>query len=148
LMQHLDRLGITSPRGWQSWSASALRGLLSNPAYLGQVYANWLRTRPAERRRSALLPQGRGDSSKRVADPAEWIAVAAIPAIVTAEQFERARERLAYNQRMARRNNRVHQYLLQYLLRLLPPGLHGASYFARSRLLPLPDQDADAPHGA
>jgi site-specific DNA recombinase len=133
LMQYLDRLGIASPRGRRCWSVSALRGLLSNPAYLGQVYANRLRTRPAERRRSALLPQGRGDGGKRLADPAEWIAVASIPAIVTAEQFERARDRLAYNQRMARRNNRVHQYLLRGLVscgccrrgctgRHMPPG--------------------------
>ncbi|MBL6458772.1 recombinase family protein [Belnapia sp. T6] len=68
LVQHLDRLGIASPRGRRSWSASALRGLLTNPVYLGQVYANRLRTRPAERRRSALLPQGRGDGGKRLAD--------------------------------------------------------------------------------
>jgi site-specific DNA recombinase len=133
LMQYLDRLGIASPRGRRCWSASALRGLLSNPAYLGQVYANRLRTRPAERRRSALLPQGRGDGGKRLADPAEWIAFAAIPAIVTAEQFDRARDRLAYNQRMAQRNNRVHQYLLRGLVscgccrrgctgRHMPPG--------------------------
>jgi site-specific DNA recombinase len=133
LMQHLDRLGIASPRGRRSWSPSTLRGLLTHPAYLGQVYANRLRTRPAERRRSALLPQGRGDGGKRLADVIEWIAVASIPAIVTAEQFDRARDRPAYNQRMARRNNRVHQYLLRGLVscgccrrgctgRHMPPG--------------------------
>jgi site-specific DNA recombinase len=51
-----------------------------------------------------------------VNDPAEWIAVATVPAIVNREQFERAQERLAYNQRMARRNNRVHDYLLRGLV--------------------------------
>ena len=49
-------------------------------------------------------------------DPAEWIAVATVPAIVDRERFERAQERLAYNQRMARRNNRVHEYLLRGLV--------------------------------
>ena len=49
-------------------------------------------------------------------DPAEWIAVATVPAIVERDQFERAQERLAYNQRMAARNNRVHEYLLRGLV--------------------------------
>jgi site-specific DNA recombinase len=117
----------------QRWVRAALRGLLSNPAYLGQVYANRLRTRPAERRRSALLPAGRGSGGKRLADRAEWIPVASIPAIIAVEEFDRARDRLAYNQRMARRNNRVHQYLLRGLVscgccrrgctgRHMPPG--------------------------
>ncbi len=133
LVQRLHRLGIRSPRGHRTWSPSALRGVLSNPIYLGQVFANRLRTRPAERRRSALLPIGRGEGGKRVADPAEWIAVAPVPAIIGQERFDRAQERLSYNQRMARRNNRVHQCLLRGLVscgrcrrgcsgRHMPPG--------------------------
>jgi site-specific DNA recombinase len=90
--------------------------VLSNPLYLGRVFANRLRTHPAERRRSALLPLGRGEGAKRVADPAEWIAVAPVPAIIGQEQFDRAQERLAYNRQMARRNNRVHPYLLRGLV--------------------------------
>ena len=116
LVQRLHRLGIASPRGHQTWSPSSLRGVLSNPLYLGQVFANRLRTHPAERRRSALLPLGRGQGAKRVADPAEWIAVAPVPAIIGQEQFDRAQERLAYNRQMARRNNRVHPYLLRGLV--------------------------------
>ena len=133
LVQRLHRLGIPSPRARGTWSASALRGVLSNPIYLGQVFANRLRTRPAERRRSALLPVGRGEGGTRVADPAEWIAVAPVPAVIGQEQFDRAQERLAYNRRMARRNNRAHQYLLRGLVscgrcrrgcagRHMPPG--------------------------
>jgi site-specific DNA recombinase len=116
LVQRLDRLGVPSPCGQRNWSPSTLRAVLSNPIYLGQVFANRLRTRPAERRRSALLPLGRGAGGKRVADPAEWIAVARVPALVSQEQFDRAQQRLAYNQKMARRNNRVHQYLLRGLV--------------------------------
>jgi site-specific DNA recombinase len=133
LVQRLHRPGIASPRGHRGWSPSALRGVLTNPTYLGQVFANRLRARPAERRRSALLPIGRGEGGKRVADPAEWIAVAPVPALVGQEQFDRAQERLGYNRRMARRNNRVHQYLLRGLVscgrcrrgctgRHMPPG--------------------------
>jgi site-specific DNA recombinase len=51
LVQHLHRLGIPSPRGHRSWSTSVLRNVLSNPVYLGQVFANRLRRHPAERRR-------------------------------------------------------------------------------------------------
>ena len=133
LVQRLGRLGIASPRGRPNWSPSALRGVLTNPIYLGQVFGNRLRARPAEARRSALLPVGRGGGAKRVADPAEWIAVARVPAIVSQDQFDRVQERLRYNRQMARRNNRVHQYLLRGLVscgrcrrgcsgRHLPPG--------------------------
>jgi site-specific DNA recombinase len=133
LVHHLHRLGIPSPRGHRNWSRPALRNLLSNPIYLGQVIANRLRMPPAERRRSALLPVGRGQGGRRLTDPADWIAVAPVPAIIGQEQFDRAQERLSYNQRMARRNNRVHQYLLRGLVscglcrrgcsgRHLPPG--------------------------
>src|SRR6185369_603098 len=82
----------------------------------GLGIGNRLRARPVERRRSALRPAGRVGDSKRVADPAEWIAVTTVPAIVERERFERAQERLAYNQRMSARNNRVHQYLLRGLV--------------------------------
>src|SRR3954453_22107280 len=99
-----------------SWHLSAVRGVLTNPVYTGQVFGNRLHARPVERRRSALRPVGRGGDSRRVNDPAEWIAVATVPAIVDREQFERAQERLAYNHRMARRNNRVHDYLLRGLV--------------------------------
>src|SRR5689334_9304465 len=133
LVQRLGRLGIASPRGRPNWSPSALRGVLTNPIYLGQVFGNRLRARPAESRRSALLPVGRGGGAKRVADPAEWIAVARVPAIVSQDQFDRVQERLRHNRQMARRNNRVHQYLLRGLVscgrcrrgcsgRHLPPG--------------------------
>src|SRR3982750_401579 len=114
LARRLRGLGIVSPSGLSSWHLSTVRGLLTNPVYTGQVFGNRLRTRPVERRRSALRPVGRGGESRRVNDPAEWIAVATVPAIVDREQFERVQERLAYTQRMARRNNRGHNYLLKF----------------------------------
>jgi site-specific DNA recombinase len=133
LVQRLGRLGIASPRGRPNWSPSTLRGVLTNPIYLGQVFGNRLRARPAASRRSALLPVGRGEGAKRVTDPAEWIAVARVPAIVSQDQFDRVQERLRHNRQMAQRNNRVHQYLLRGLVscghcrrgcsgRHLPPG--------------------------
>jgi site-specific DNA recombinase len=149
LRQRLDQLGIVSPRGYRTWNGSALHGVLTNPTYLGQIFANRVRARPAERRRSALLPVGRsGTGATQAVDPAEWIAVAPVPAIVSQAQFDRAQERLAYNRRMARRNNRVHPYLLRGLVscgrcRLGCSGLHmptGYDYYVcrtktRSQLL-------------
>ncbi|MBV8613849.1 MAG: recombinase family protein [Acetobacteraceae bacterium] len=116
LARRLRGLGVASPWGLSSWCLSAVRRVLTNPVYFGQVFANRLRTRPIERRRSALRPAGRTGESRRVTDPAEWIAVATVPAIVDRERFERAQERLAYSQRMAARNNRVHEYLLRGLV--------------------------------
>jgi site-specific DNA recombinase len=149
LQRRLERIGIASPRGHRSWSSSALHGVLTNPTYLGQVFAQRVRTHPAQRRHSALLPVGRsGSGQAQPVDAAEWIPVAPVPAIVGRAQFDRAQERLAYNRRMARRNNRAHPYLLRGLVscgrcRLACCGRHtrpGYAYHAcptelRSRLL-------------
>jgi site-specific DNA recombinase len=116
MIQRLARLGITSPNGRPVWSPSALRCLLTNPAYTGQVFANRMRVSPAQTRYCALRPVGRRNGTRRVRDAAEWIAVASIPMIVSREQFDAAAARLVYNRQMATRNNRVHQYLLRGLV--------------------------------
>jgi DNA invertase Pin-like site-specific DNA recombinase len=117
LKRRLDQLGIASPRGHRPWSTSALHGVLTNPTYVGQVFANRVRARLAGQRRSALLPVGRsGMGATQALDAAEWIAVAPMPAIVSQAQFDRAQERLAYNRQMAQRNNRMHPYLLRGLV--------------------------------
>src|ERR671939_864028 len=116
LIQRLQQLGIASPKGHRTWNSSVLRRVLTNPAYVGQVFANRVRTVPSRTRRSALEPVGRAEWTYRHTDPAEWIAVARVPAIVDQAQFDRVQERLAYNRRMASRNNRVHQYLLRGLV--------------------------------
>jgi site-specific DNA recombinase len=116
IAQRLQRLGILSPRGQPTWSRSMLRAVLTNRTYLGQVFANQMRTEPSKTRRSALLPAGRAACTHRRRDPAEWIAVAPVPAILGEEQLDRAQERLAYNRRMAQRNNHVRQYLLRGLV--------------------------------
>lgn len=90
LARRLRCLGIASPWGLSNRCLSAVRGVLTNPVYLGQVFGNRLRTRPIERRRSALRPAGCGGDSRRVTDPAELIVVATVPAIIDREWFERA----------------------------------------------------------
>jgi site-specific DNA recombinase len=116
LSQRLARLGLASPTGCPAWSPSALRCLLTNPAYTGQIFANRMRTSPPQTRYSALRPVGHSKGTRRLTDVAEWIAVASVPAIISREQFDAAAARLVYNRRMAPRNNRVHQYLLRGLV--------------------------------
>ena len=117
LRQNLDPLGVASPRGHRPWSTSALHSVLTDQTYVGQVFADRVRTRPAGRRRSALLPVGHsGMEATQAVDAAEWIAVGPVPAIINQAQFDRTQERLAYNRQMARRNNRVHPYLLRGLV--------------------------------
>src|SRR5918911_1378112 len=62
------------------------------------------------------IPVGRAEWSYRRTDPAEWIAVARVPAIVDQAQFDRVQERLADKRRMASRNNGVQPYLLRGLV--------------------------------
>src|SRR5262249_16842720 len=54
----LSHEGILTPHGRRQWSRSTLRWMLSNPVYLGQVYANRTRARPAHQRHSALQRVG------------------------------------------------------------------------------------------
>jgi len=116
LGQQLERLGIASPAGCPAWCPATLCHVLTNPTYVGQVFANRTRSRALTTRRSALAPVGRHSSGKSRREPGEWIAVAPVPALVSPAQFEQAAERLVYNRQMARRNNRAHDYLLRGLV--------------------------------
>ena len=99
LAQKLRRDGVAPPSAGGRWNVTALRLILANPVYAGQVYAG--RTRSAPRR----------------ARPREdWIAVAAVPATVTQERFDRVQDKLARNRAFARRNNTAHPYLLRALV--------------------------------
>ena len=143
IAERLRRLGVTSPKRRACWSTSALRALLTNPAYRGEVIANRIRTSPSRTRHSALRPVGRGDTH-RLAPEEDWIRVAHVPALVTAEQFARARARLAHNRATARRNAHAERYLLRALVscghcqqgcaaRRLPPAYD--SYLCRTKAL-------------
>jgi site-specific DNA recombinase len=83
LAVRLTARGVPTPMGKAIWSASTLRGLLTNPASPGQAISGRFRTVPAHRRRSALQPVGRGEAVQ-ARPPAEWIHIS-IPALVTAE---------------------------------------------------------------
>lgn len=117
LAEHLiDDLQAPTPQGKKRWNKATIRGILSNPAYTGQVYAGRTRARPARSRRSALAPIGKPCDSYVKTPPAEWILVAHIPSVVTQEQFDLVQAKLAQNQQFAGRNNTTHHYLLRALV--------------------------------
>jgi site-specific DNA recombinase len=107
---------LVSPTGKKRWGLATLRGILTNPAYTGQVYAGRMRYHPPKVRRSATHPMGRPHDSATLVPREEWIPVAAIPAIVTQEQFDQVQDKLARNKSFASRHNTAHHYLLRALV--------------------------------
>jgi site-specific DNA recombinase len=59
LAMHLDARGVPTPRNRSRWSSPTIRGILRNPTYTGQVYAQRTQYRPPTHRRSATHPIGR-----------------------------------------------------------------------------------------
>jgi site-specific DNA recombinase len=116
LAKHLRDLGVASPNGRPRWSPATLRGVLTNPAYTGQVYAGRWRARAPRVRRSATHPIGKPSTSAVPAPPAAWLPVASIPALVSEERFAQAQAKLARNRAFARRHNTAHAYLLRALV--------------------------------
>jgi site-specific DNA recombinase len=116
LAMHLDARGIPTPTGTPCWSSPTVRGILRNPTYTGQVYAQRTRYRPPTHRRSAMHPIGRPGCTA-VPLPADgWLPVGPVPAMVSQAHFDEVQAKLAGNRAFARRNNTAHQYLLRALV--------------------------------
>ncbi len=114
--RRLESRAVSAPRGGKVWSVATLRGILTNPVYAGRVYAGRVRYRPPKIRRSATHPIGHPHDSAVPLPPEEWIPVAEVPAVVSQQQFDLAREKLSKNRSFARRNNKAHDYLLRALV--------------------------------
>jgi site-specific DNA recombinase len=115
--KRLYQCGAKTPKGRSRWPGATIRGMLTNPAYIGQVYLGRTRMQPPQRRRSATQPVGkRPDASQVQVDRNEWMQVATIPAIVSQSQFTSAQAKLARNIQTARRNNTASEYLLRALV--------------------------------
>jgi site-specific DNA recombinase len=113
---HLDARGVPTPSGTPRWSSPTIRGILRNPTYTGQVYAQRTRYRAPTHRRSAVRPIGHPHGTA-VPQPADsWILVGQVPAVVSQAHFDEVQAKLATNRSFARRNNTVHQYLLRALV--------------------------------
>jgi site-specific DNA recombinase len=114
--RHLRQMGIPAPRGGKAWSTATLRGIMTNPIYTGNVYAGRVRYRPPKIRRSATHPIGHPHSSAVPLPAEEWVFVAQVPAVVSQQQFDLAREKLSKNKSFARRNNKANEHLLRALV--------------------------------
>jgi site-specific DNA recombinase len=116
IAKRLTDAGIATPRGQAIWNAASVRKILVNPSYTGMAYGNQKQTVPARRRHPLIgrEPKGAGGESCRLRPQDEWIGVR-VPAIVSADLFAHARERLAQNQQWATRNTRG-EYLLRCLV--------------------------------
>ncbi|MDQ5811753.1 MAG: recombinase family protein [Actinomycetota bacterium] len=106
--------GVLTPTGKRTWSRSTIRGILKNPAYVGNAYGHCTHLVPAKNRRSPLEPVGAGLTAKRRPEE-EWIPVS-VPQIVDRETFDLVQEKLSHNRRFASRNNKSHRYLLRALV--------------------------------
>jgi site-specific DNA recombinase len=111
---HLTQSQIPTPTGGAIWNVATIRGILRSPAYTGTAYSYRKHGCPATRRKSAMQPLGRGESS-RPAPREDWVGVR-VPAIISQEMFDQAQARLDHNQQMAKRHNTAHQYLLRGLV--------------------------------
>ncbi|MCL5996245.1 MAG: recombinase family protein [Chloroflexi bacterium] len=116
LAQHLQVLQMPTPSGRTRWNQATIRGMLTNPAYKGQVVAGRTRSRPARMRRSATHPIGHPREGREAVPSQEWIGVASLPGIVSPELFDRVQVKLSHNQQYARRHNTAHDYLLRAMV--------------------------------
>lgn len=113
----LQRRQVKTPRGESLWHLGTLRGILTNPVYTGEVYAQREQAQPSRTRHSATHPVGHQRQLTYVPAPREdWIFVAHVPAIVTEEEFAQVQQKLAQNKTLASRNNKTHDYLLRALV--------------------------------
>jgi len=116
LAVHLDARGVPTPSGRPRWSSPTVRGILRNPTYTGQVYAQRTQYRAPTHRRSATHPIGRPHGTA-VPQPADsWLLVGQVPAVVSQAPFDEVQTKLANNRSFARRNNTAHPYLLRALV--------------------------------
>ncbi len=116
LALELQARGVPTPRAQKLWNLGTLRGILSNPAYTGLLYAQRKKPQAVVNRRSSLQPVGQTRWRYVAQPPEHWLLVAQIPALISEEQFQQVQEKLSHNQRCARRNNRTHDYLLRALV--------------------------------
>ncbi len=110
LARWLTSENVPTCTGKARWDRSVIWGMLRNPAYAGTaVFGKTmvLQESPGLNRRARLEGRTTPRASKTVDRPREeWIEIP-VPAIVTAETFQRAARRLADNKRYAARNTRV-----------------------------------------
>jgi site-specific DNA recombinase len=110
LTRWLTSENVPTRTGKARWDRSVVWGMLRNPAYAGTAVfgkTQVLQQSPGLNRRARLEGRSVPRASKTVDRPREeWIEIP-VPAIVTAQTFGRAAQRLADNKRYAARNTKV-----------------------------------------
>jgi len=110
LARWLTSENVPTRTGKSRWDRSVIWGMLRNPAYAGTaVFGKTMvvQESPGLNRRARLEGRTTPRASRTVDRPrGEWIEIP-VPAIVTAETFERAARRLEDNKRFASRNSKI-----------------------------------------
>ncbi len=116
IAQRLTAAGTPTATGQARWGPTSVGGILRNTAYGGTAYGNRERRVPARRRYplSGREPRRAGGVSAQPRPEETWIGVP-VPAIITADRFAAAQERLARNQAWSPRNTQG-EYLLRRLV--------------------------------
>ncbi|HEY8598823.1 MAG TPA: recombinase family protein [Thermomicrobiales bacterium] len=145
IAQRLTAAGTPTATGQARWGPTSVGGILRNTAYRGTAYGNRERRVPARRRYplSGREPRRAGGVSAQPRPEETWIAVP-VPAIVTADQFAAARERLARNRAWSPRNTQG-EYLLRRLVSCRRCGraecVSNNGRYAYYRCLPRPGEE-------
>jgi len=108
IARRLTEQGVRTKTGKKVWDRSVIWGMLRNPAYKGK--ACFGKTKTGERQRVTRPMRAKGKfAGRRVSGRErpreEWIEIP-VPALVSEEQFERAREQLERNKRFAARRTK------------------------------------------
>jgi len=111
--KRLNRLGVR-PRKSEVWNQASVRVILRNPAYTGTAYYNRQESTEPRRRRHLEEYPRTWKSSHRTRPKEEWIAVP-VPALVSVEAQERAKEVLRRHRWDLPRNT-LYPYLLRTLV--------------------------------
>jgi site-specific DNA recombinase len=115
--RRLQQMGCKSPRGLLRWGGTTIRGVLTNPAYIGRAVLGRSRVVPAEPRPRLVRRNARpvASATRRVrGSPGEWIEIA-VPALVDPALFEAAQVQLEENRKRKRESRRGPRWLLQGL---------------------------------
>jgi site-specific DNA recombinase len=105
LAMRLDARGVPTPSGTPRWSSPTIRGILRNPTYTGQLYAQRTQYRAPTHRRSATHALGHPHGTATPRPPDTRLPVGQVPAIVSRAHFDEVQAKLAQNTSFARRNN-------------------------------------------
>jgi site-specific DNA recombinase len=115
--RQLQQMGYRSPRGLPHWNGTTVRGLLTNPAYMGRAVLGRSRIVAAAPRLRSIRRNARAvpSATQRIRGPREeWIEVA-VPALIDPALFEVARAQLDENRKRKRERRRGPHWLLQGL---------------------------------